>query len=200
MSERRQIRHHIRHARRQLSRSEQSYAAQQLVSQVTALPHLAQANAVALYMANDGELDPQPLINWYWAQGAQVYLPVLHPFCAGHLLFLRYLPDTLMHVNAFGMLEPKLDVRLVVPKQQLDIIYTPLVAFDDQGNRLGMGGGFYDRTLSTGQIGACGLSCTSLAPHPVGLAHDCQQVTTLPVASWDVPLPERLTPTQHFLW
>lgn len=191
MTERHQIRQAIRHARRQLNQAEQTCAAQQLVQQVAKAPHLAQAKAVALYLANDGELNPLPLINWYWAQGCQVCLPVLHPFCPGHLLFLRFQPDTPMQVNVLGILEPKLDIRLIVPKPQLDIIYTPLVAFDAQGNRLGMGGGFYDRTLS---------HTANLSPQPVGLAHDCQQVAALPIASWDVPLPELLTPTQHFRW
>ena len=206
MSDRRHLRQQIRHARRQLSQVEQRTAAEQLVSQVARLPHLAQAKAVALYLANDGELDPLPLMHWYWAQGAHVYLPVLHPFCPGHLLFLRYQPNTLMHTNALGIREPKLDIRLIAPKQQLDIIYTPLVAFDDLGNRLGMGGGFYDRTLAYGPIahghiaqahpasGPCSL------PHTVGLAHDCQQVAALSIESWDVPLPELLTPTRHFRW
>ena len=200
MSERRQIRQCIRHARRQLSQAEQAQAAQQLVSQVARLPHLAQAKAVALYLANDGELDPVPLINWYWAQGCQVYLPVLHPFCPGHLVFLRYLSDTLMHTNVLGIREPVLDIRLLAPKNAIDIIYTPLVAFDAQGNRLGMGGGFYDRTLCQKAGSQTADVHSGTGPRAVGIAHDCQQVAALPIASWDVPLAELLTPTQYFSW
>ena len=194
---RQQIRQHVRLARRQLTPTEQTQAAEQLVSQVANIPQLAQANAVALYLANDGELDPSPLINWYWSQGCHVYLPVLHPFCQGQLLFLRYQSDTPMHTNALGILEPKLDIRLLAPKNVLDIIYTPLVAFDDQGNRLGMGGGFYDRTLcQTAESSHVAPS----GPRAVGLAHDCQQVHALPIASWDVPLVGVITPTQYFFW
>lgn len=213
MSERQTIRQAIRHARRQLSLHQQTLAAQQLVSQVAKQAHLASARTVALYLAQDGELDTLPLINWYWARGAQVALPVLHPCCPGQLLFLRYQADTPMQANAFGILEPKLDVRLILPKPQLDIIYTPLVAFDNQGNRLGMGGGFYDRTLSTNtkvtNTRATNKKNTytsnphanaQLSPRPVGLAHDCQQVNALPIASWDVPLPELVTPSRFFRW
>lgn len=208
---RQQIRQQIRFARRQLTPFEQNQAAQNLVSQIVQLPHLAQAHKVALYLANDGELDTQALINWYWARGHQVYLPVLHPFCAGHLLFLRYQPHTLMWLNSLGIAEPKLDIRLLVPKDELDIIYTPLVAFDVQGNRLGMGGGFYDRTLSSllntessselnSTLHPPSTSLSISQPRVVGLAHDCQQVAALPSASWDVPLSELITPTQHFRW
>ncbi|AAU37082.1 unknown [[Mannheimia] succiniciproducens MBEL55E] len=84
-----------------------------------------------------------------------------------------------MEKNAFGILQPKLDVRNVLPLNQLDIIFTPLVAFDKSANRLGMGGGFYDRTLQNWQ---------NKSFLPVGLAHQCQQVEKLPVESWDIPL------------
>ncbi|MGO4998699.1 5-formyltetrahydrofolate cyclo-ligase [Oceanisphaera sp. W20_SRM_FM3] len=198
---RQQLRQQVRLTRRQLTSTEQTQAAVQLVSQVANIPQLAQAKAVALYLANDGELDPWPLINWYWSQGCHVYLPVLHPFCQGHLLFLRYQPDTLMHTNALGILEPKLDIRLLAPKNALDIIYTPLVAFDVQGNRLGMGGGFYDRTLCQNADTHSGQhSSQHSSPRAVGLAHDCQQVAALPIASWDVPLVGVVTPTQYFFW
>ena len=75
--------------------------------------------------------------------------------------------------------------------QDLDIIFTPLVAFDSVGNRIGMGGGYYDRVLApwfTEQTG----------PYPIGLAHDCQHLNSLPIQAWDVPLPEIITPQHHF--
>lgn len=192
MTERHHIRQQIREARRRLSHTEQQAAAHAIKDRVAATPHLAQAGKVALYLANDGELDPHPLINWYWSQGAQVYLPVLHHFSPGHLMFLRYDPDAQLIANRFGIPEPRLDIRLLLPKQQLDVIYTPLVAFDAAGNRIGMGGGFYDRTLAGWHQGT--------GPRPVGLAHDCQQLSAIPVDHWDVPLPELLTPGRHWRW
>ena len=192
MSERQTIRQQIRQARRQLGQTQQQAAAASIVQRVAHTPHLANAGKVALYLANDGELNPHPLIDWYWAKGTQVYLPVLHPFSAGHLLFLRYEPDTSMVENRFGIAEPKLDIRLLAFKSELDIIYTPLVAFDAGGNRIGMGGGFYDRTLAAWRHG--------LGPRPVGLAHDCQQLPAIPIDSWDIPLPELITPKQHWRW
>ena len=118
---------------------------------------------------------------------------MLHPFTPGHLLFLRYTATTPMTRNRYGIAEPELDVQQVLPHSMLDIICTPLVAFDEAGNRLGMGGGYYDRTL------ACWHE-HQLGPRPLGLAHDCQQVDAVPQAQWDVPLPQIITPSRswHF--
>lgn len=69
----------------------------------------------------------------------QIYLPVLHPFCPGHLLFLHYRPDSQLIRNRLNILEPQLDVRDVLPLKRLDVVITPLVAFDRDGQRLGMG-------------------------------------------------------------
>lgn len=186
-----QIRQQIRHARRQLSATQQHTAALHIVDKVAANPSLCQANKVALYLANDGELDPYPLIKWYWQQGAQVYLPVLHPFCKGHLLFFRYQTTTPLVTNRLGIAEPPLDIRQLLPLHQLDIVYTPLVAFDSQGNRMGMGGGFYDRTLA---------NSAHTSPRVVGLAHDCQQLSAIPCESWDIPLNELITPSHYWRW
>ena len=115
-----------------------------------------------MYVSFDGEISTDKLIKTLWAQDKHVYLPVLHPFNPNHLLFLRYLPDTPMLKNKiwrFG--SPNSNVQNVLPLDELDILFTPLVAFDKQGNRLGMGGGFYDRTLQNWQNASfypCGIS------------------------------------------
>jgi 5-formyltetrahydrofolate cyclo-ligase len=158
---------------------------------------------VALYLSFDGELNTQALIHYLWSQSIKVYLPVLHPFSKGHLLFLRYTPDSKMTSNRFGIAEPILEVQNVCPLMQLDLIFTPLVAFDKKGNRLGMGGGFYDRTLANigASIGASDfasstLHCNKQKPKVIGLALDEQESAALPFEAWDIPLPKILTPTK----
>lgn len=188
---RKQIRQQVRKARQQLSAEAQHQAAEALVQQAKQFPELQQALHIALYLSNDGELDTAALLQYLQQQGKTLYLPVLHPFTAGYLLFQRYDAQTPMHLNQFGIREPKPDVTAIMLPAQLDVIFMPLVAFDVQGQRLGMGGGFYDRTLSV-------LPKTSQKPLLVGLAHQCQQVETVPTEPWDVPLPLVLTPNQ--LW
>ena len=176
---RNQLRQQIRKTRANLTALQQQQAEDSITQQALALIEERNAQHIALYLSFDGEISTDKLIKILWAQGKQVYLPVLHPFNPNHLLFLRYLPDIPMLKNKFGIWEPKLNVQNVLPLDELDILFTPLVAFDKQGNRLGMGGGFYDRTLQHWQK----------SPFiPVGLAHQCQQVEQLPTEAWDVPL------------
>ncbi len=181
------IRRQVRQARQSLSSLQQQQSAAALVEQSHLITELNTAQHIALYLSNDGELDTAPLLAHLQKLSKTLYLPVLHPFCAGYLLFQRYDANTLMTVNKFGIAEPKPDVSAIILPAQLDIIFMPLVAFDSQGHRLGMGGGFYDRTLAS-------LPQDGQKPLLIGLAHPCQQVDAVPAEAWDVPLPMVLTP------
>lgn len=191
-AERQQLRKMVRQRRQQLSPETQQHAASALVDQVFASVDIEQAGHIALYLANDAELDTFALIQALWLLGKQVYLPVLHPFVPGYLLFVNYQRDSLLYPNKFGIPEPLLQCALIRPVQQLDIIFTPLVAFDANGNRLGMGGGFYDRTLAQ-------LPADSRCK-VIGLAHSCQQVDNVPAAAWDVALPHIITESRQWLF
>lgn len=188
---RQHIRETVRRQRQALTPRQQQIAAQQVMVQALGYPPLQQAETVALFLSFDGELDTLPLIDALWQRGQQVCLPILHPFSTGQLLFLRYTPQSVMRTNRFGIQEPLTDVRQVIPLNKLDVMLVPLVAFDLQGQRLGMGGGFYDRTLQQHQ---------DYHFQPVGLAHDCQQVDSLPVEHWDIPLPAVITPSAIHQW
>lgn len=189
MTSRQQLRSHIRHLRRSLSAEQQHQASLDLVKQLLPRPEVQQAQHIALYLTNDGELDTSPLIQALWQQGKSLYLPLLHPVVPGYLVFQLYTAATTLKPNQFGIGEPELNCSLLCPVSQLDLMFTPLVAFDAQGQRLGMGGGFYDRTLSQ-------LEHSSEKPALIGLAHDCQQVESVPVEAWDIPLPAICTPSR----
>lgn len=185
------IRKPIRQRRREITSAQQRQFAEQAALRMMAWPPVVMARTVALFLSFDGELDTQPLIEQLWRSGKRVYLPVLHPFSPGNLLFLHYHPHSELVTNRLKIQEPKLDVRDVLPLSQLDVLITPLVAFDEQGQRLGMGGGFYDRTLQNWR--AYGVQL-------VGYAHDCQRVEKLPVEEWDIPLPAVITPSTVWEW
>ena len=190
MLTRKELRAQVRQSRRALSSEAQMEFALQASKLAFNLIQKRSAKRVALYLTNDGELDTKPLIEALWQDEIEVYLPRLHPFSAGNLIFLAYKPNSIMTKNSLGIWEPKLDIRNMRCTSEIDLVITPLVAFDNEGNRMGMGGGFYDRTLANWQ--------TSGRPFPVGYAHDCQRVETLAIEHWDVPLPMIITPTQVY--
>jgi 5-formyltetrahydrofolate cyclo-ligase len=185
------IRQEVRIRRRELSEPAQHHASHELLHHLHLDHSYQKAQHIALYLAFDGELDTRPLIEYCWQQGKQVYLPILHPFRKGHLLFQAYRNETLMRRNAFNIAEPVLNLRDVCPLKRLEILFTPLVAFDSQGNRLGMGGGYYDRTLEL----AKGSHLKT-----IGLAHTLQHYEQLPTESWDMPLDTILTPDKRWSW
>ena len=194
------LRSKIRQKRQSLTNEEQQQAASNLLLQLKNNPKITQAEHIAIYLANDSELNALPFIHWCWQQNKAVYLPVIHPFSAGQLLFLKYDNNTKMQTNQYGISEPKLDVTAIKLITDIDIMFTPLVAFDPQGNRLGMGGGFYDRTLARWHQAYQKNKQTNkqAKPYPIGLAHSCQQVDNNPSELWDIPLPEIITPDQHY--
>lgn len=172
-----QLRQSMRLKRQSLTAGQQTQAAESIIPQALSLIESYQASHIAFYLPFNGEISPLPLMEQLLQQGKKLYLPLLHPFTSGQLLFLNYDCKTSLKFNRLRIQEPVLDVRNIIPLQELEMIFTPLVACDKAGNRLGMGGGFYDRTLAQ-------------APHliSVGLAHECQQVEQLPIESWDMPL------------
>lgn len=191
------IRQELRKARNSLSENEQKLASKQL--KVNFIQHLKKVNNtknchIGIYFSNDSEIDTSLLIKELWSFKHHLYLPIIHPFNGTTLLFQRYEENSPMRANRYGIFEPKLNCSQICPLPKLDYLLMPLVAFDKSGNRLGMGGGFYDKTLANY------YQENWHQPQLIGLAHQCQQVDKLPVESWDVPLKYIITPEKVFHW
>lgn len=171
----------IRNKRRRLPLAERRRAARQLLCQLHQSSRFLAAQRVALYLANDGEIDPQFVIDDLQQRGKQVLLPVLHPLKSGQLSFVRFHKNTVMRRNRYGISEPDFRHGQRVNPRFISVICLPLVAFDEQGNRLGMGGGYYDRSLAFSHQ-------SGQKPDLIGCAYEFQQVPQLPAETWDIPL------------
>lgn len=174
----------MRDKRRALSADERREASLSLAEQLAAhrLFHLAQR--IAFYLPNDGEIDLGYLMEYAWQQHKQCYLPVLGPRNGRRMWFLPYRSDTQLIPNRFGIPEPAHSRRdRLFSPMSLDLVLMPLVAFDRTGNRVGMGGGFYDRTF-----GFRRYRRHWQRPWLLGTAYDFQQVDQVDSAAWDVPL------------
>ena len=189
-----EIRKKVRESRRSLSPSFQNKAEKNLTINFSQHIKLPKNAKVGVYLSNDGELKTNQLIHKFREKNHSTYLPIIHPFNRATLLFQKYEENSPMVANRYAILEPKLNCSQICPLPELDILLMPLVAFDEQGNRLGMGGGYYDRTL------AKHYAEQREKPKLIGLAHDCQKVESLPIEAWDVPLQQILTPTKFYQW
>lgn len=181
------LRRALRRKRRELSWREQRQASRALCQHLKACPEVKQAHSIALYWPNDGEIDPRPFLDIAEQLGKQCFLPVLHPVHHNRLWFLRFKQGTPLTRNRFGIPEPAVRGSQSRPAWALDLVLMPLVGFTERGERLGMGGGFYDRTFDFLHHAACHK------PRLIGLAHECQRLETLPTASWDIPMDAIIT-------
>ena len=164
----------LRERRQQLDIRTRNSAALAACEHFTTLPAWLRALRIALYMPMDAEIDTAPLAARCRAAAKQLFLPVMGE--DKRLDFAGWEEDTPLHRNGYGIAEPPATAPRV-EAGELDIVVLPLVGWDRQGSRLGMGGGYYDRSLA-------GINGPLLA----GLAYSVQEVPHIPWQEWDIPL------------
>ncbi|KAB0504297.1 MULTISPECIES: 5-formyltetrahydrofolate cyclo-ligase [Pseudomonas] len=183
-----QLRRMLRKARRALTPSQQREASRGLYKQLAQHPLFRRAKHISLYLPNDGEIDPRLLMRAAQRRGKAIYLPVLSAWPRTKMVFQRIRPGEKFKPNRFRIPEPRHNIARQRKVWALDLVLLPLVGFDDVGGRLGMGGGFYDRSLAY-----LARRKNWRKPTLLGLAHECQKVQRLAQASWDVPLQGTVT-------
>ncbi|MEO5703301.1 MAG: 5-formyltetrahydrofolate cyclo-ligase [Gammaproteobacteria bacterium] len=183
MNLRPELRKQMRRQRRSLSPVERFEYAERAARLFARTRLFRSSRHIACYWPCDGELDPLPLMQHAWARNKTCYLPVLNELPSRRLWFAPYREGDPLVYNRFGILEPSLPVNELASAWMLDLILAPVVAFDAQGNRLGMGGGFYDRTLAF-----LNRRQHWHSPRLFGMAYDFQRVAYIKPAVWDVPL------------
>ena len=183
-----ELRREIRNLRRQLSHQAQHQHSLQLKRLATNFSPFRHSRRIAFYLAAQGEIDLSPLMQQAFKAGKQVYLPVLRSRPEHGLWFALYEPGDPLQHNRFLIPEPVIHRRRTVMPWALDLILMPLVGFDLNGNRLGMGGGYYDRTLAFRR-----LRTHWKGPKLIGIAHDLQKIDELSSQPWDIPMDAVIT-------
>lgn len=174
-----------------LSDDELTESAQRLSENFASTPEYRQAGSVAAYWPVRGEADVRPLMEWALEAGKRVYLPIVGD--DGLLRFAPYDRDSVFENNRLGIPEPQVTSEALVDPHDLELVIVPLTVFDDRGNRLGMGGGFYDRSFAF-------LNGEPARARPIlaGAAHEFQRAERLPTCDWDIPA--RLVVTEQHIW
>ena len=179
-AERREMRREMRRRRRALSEADRHAAAHALANRLAGNRWFINSRTIAVYLSNDAEIDLLPLVARAWSMGKRTYLPMLF---GPRLWFLPFHARSTLAGNRFSIPEPLEPARRRIRPMFLDLVLFPLVAFDRVGNRLGMGGGYYDRTFEAARRRAVWRG-----PKRIGVAYELQKVDSLPAADWDVPL------------
>ena len=164
----------LRERRAALSPKEQADVAVAVRTRLARIVALERAQVVGGYRAIRGEVDLDAALTRLHDAGAMVTVPRVSGV---RLDFLPWSPTSETVAGSFGIDEPINGEPL--PFTQHDVVLVPLVAFDETGQRLGQGGGFYDRAIA-----AAGAS----RPLLIGVAHAFQQVRSVPIEAWDMPL------------
>lgn len=150
---------------------------------------------IAMYWAGDGEADPQAAVLRAWALRKRVFLPVLLGPFHNHLRFAPFTRNSVLQNNRFDIPEPRVVPAQLLPGLSMDLVLVPLVGFDDQGMRLGMGGGYYDRSFAARLQRHCWHK-----PRLIGVAYELQRIPRLQRQPWDVALDGVVTEKQLYLF
>lgn len=173
-----ELRAQLRKRRRSLSPDDRTAANRRICTFLQQLPAFKRARNVATYLAFDGEPSLASLLRDKRNAAKRFYVPVLQ---SKQMRFAPIYTHKRLRRNSFGIAEPPHRER--VPSRRLDIVLVPLVGFDENGDRLGMGGGYYDRHFSYLRARSC-----FVRPRLIGVAYELQCVSAIPKDAWDIPL------------
>jgi 5-formyltetrahydrofolate cyclo-ligase len=174
-----ELRQAKRELRAALDQASLDRAASRLGKRICGMPEFVRSQRIAVYFAVNGEISLDPVIDAALAQEKQVYLPNLDQ---RSLRFSPYFRQQKMRINKFRLPEPDVADDEMLAPEVLDLVLAPLVVFDAMRNRIGMGGGYYDRSFEFRK------NQDQLKPILIGVAHEIQKVNRLKPESWDVRL------------
>ena len=143
---------------------------------------------IGSYKASSEEISPKFIGHFLKTQLNILYYPILHPFRKRHLWFGKDLGFWVK--NKYQLLEPQLRLNTIIAPWLLDAVIVPLVGFDRNRNRMGMGSGYYDMSFA--------FKKQFPTPKLIGIAYDEQQIESMVTNNWDISMDIIITPSQVF--
>jgi len=174
-----QLRKSALRARRALTDDQRNIASTIISDNVIHSRAFLASKSIACYLPLYDEVDTTRIIERAWCAKKRIFVPVTDS--RGKMIFRQLTSNTDLYQNFFGLWEPASGD--LIPPKALDLVITPLVAFDNNLHRIGMGGGYYDRCFQF-------LKHRGKWLHPklTGVAFDCQKVERIAPNPWDIPL------------
>ncbi|WP_068994251.1 5-formyltetrahydrofolate cyclo-ligase [Kangiella sediminilitoris] len=185
------IRARIKHERQALTSPFMQRSAIALLGHVSQSQLIEEHDNIAFYLPTGGEISCLPIIEYALSQGKKCFVPKIVSTKKREMLFLPYSGSDSVEKGQFGIPEPIADHSEAVKPTDLSLVFMPLVAFDKDGNRLGMGGGYYDTTFADVSQNQTGN------PLLVGLAYNLQKVPQVPTDKWDLQMDAVITPNNY---
>jgi len=176
MLEKQKIRERILSKRRSLAKEEWNQMSVQVKEKLFSLDEFEESKTLSLYVAIDNEVGTIGMIRDALDRGKRVAVPCTRGRDKSLLLSEVRDVEKELTPQKFGILEPKKEYLRVVPYNEIDLMIVPGVAFDEEGGRLGYGGGYYDKLLTN----------LNRSIRTVGLAFELQMVEQVPQGSHDV--------------
>lgn len=177
------LRRRLRAARAAVDDATREHAANAVAERLAPLLDELAPRTVAGYAALGGELSLAPAFSLARARGLTTLLPAVD---GDTLVFLPFDEHTPMRAGRFGIDVPDVPESARLDPPDVDVVLVPLVGFDERLERLGMGGGYYDRSFARRREAPA-------PPHLVGVAFERQRVDDVFPDWWDVPLDALVT-------
>lgn len=173
-------------ARRALDDKSREVASSKICQRVIRSHEFLSCKTLVCYLPAYDEVDPTAIIERAWRAKKRVFAPVIT--MRGAMTFRKITPNTVLRRNEYGLWEP--ESGPCIAAKHCDLVITPVVAFDDFDNRIGMGSGYFDR-------------CFAFLKHRrrwrrpklTGLAFDCQKVEKIAPNPWDIRVYQVITET-----
>jgi len=183
------IRTRILHERKNLTSPFMQRTAIALLGHVSQSKIIEDNDNFAFYLPTGGEISCMPIIEYALSLGKKCFVPKICSNRKRGLWFLPYHDRDSVEKGKFGILEPTANTSKAIAPSELSVVFMPLVAFDNAGNRLGMGGGYYDTAFATLK--------KKQRPQLIGLAYNLQKVNQVPTEKWDLKMDAVITPNHY---
>ena len=184
------LRARIKEKRKQLSDESLNLLGNDILKNVQASISFEDRERISTYFSMNNEVDTSELNNYLWGINKHLFLPKIKQ---DKLLFSSYSKDQKLSLNDYGIPEPEHNDKKLIDAVEFDLMFIPLVAFDSKCNRIGMGGGYYDKTLAFKKE-----SEKKSKPLLIGLAYEFQKIDTIEKNTWDIPMDAIITENKTY--